>query len=75
MLAGQVEIEQWEIKVNTSILEPQAKFTAQMAKCRTFLLSSYDIVMELGMYLDTVHSSIRYFAMPMATCLCDCFLC
>lgn len=38
MLAGQIEIEQWEIKVNSSILESQAKFTAQMAKCRTFLL-------------------------------------
>lgn len=58
MLAGQVEIEQWEIKVNSSILEPQAKFTAQMVKCRTFfLLSSYDTVMELEMHLDTVHSS------------------
>ena len=40
MLAGQVEIEQWEVKVNSSVLEPQVKFAAQMAKLRTFLLAS-----------------------------------
>lgn len=60
MLAGQVEMEQWEVRVNSPILEPQIKFSAQMARCRTFLLSFYDTVVELGVHLGTVHSCIRY---------------
>ena len=69
MLAGQVETEQWAVEVNSSTLEPQIKFASQMAKYTTFPLSSYPIILydpmvELGMHLDTVHSCIRYIAVP-----------
>lgn len=39
MLVAQVEIEQWAVEMNSSTLEPQIKFAAQMANIEHFPLA------------------------------------